>query len=511
MRNSELRPLRLLRWWAAALGAAAVAVATAATTLWLLSIAARSAPLRLEAIKIGLSVGAGVGASFALMLAFRRQWLSERGQTHVEDVARANAYDATQRRITELYGRAVEQLGHQKAAVRLGGLYSLERLAQEEPEHRQTVVDVVCAYLRMPFESSSVTSSSPLREEDARAPDRILQGDRENVSAGNEGKGELQVRQAAQRLLARHLTMPSRDSRLGVHLESPQNYWPGIRIDLFGALLVDFDFSRCLLHEADFRRARFNGNAAFQGACFDVAVSFLGAEFEREAWFQESEFSTHAGFYKVTFGHDAWFQGARFNGTASFRETEFGRLAGFGSAKFGGNVTFERSIFKGDAGFRDVQFDERSGFRRTDFRQAAVFRTVKFGGESRFDSAEFAGDARFNQARWVQAASFASALFRRQAGFQGARFEGTSSFEGAQFEVAPKFGRASASVFTKHTWPVGWRAVQPSESDTTMMKVIHEPGSLKDVIPRQASGTESVTAQLDGPGKLDEEKSKGTV
>ena len=131
--DNNLRPLKLLPWWAAALGGTAVAVSIAATTLWLLSIARKDPSLRFEAIKIGLSIGAGTGAAFALILSFRRQWLSERGQAHIEGVARGTAYDAEQRRITELYGRAVEQLGHERAAVRLGGLYSLERLAQDEP------------------------------------------------------------------------------------------------------------------------------------------------------------------------------------------------------------------------------------------------------------------------------------------------------------------------------------------------------------------------------------------
>ena len=53
--------------------------------------------------------------------------------------------------VNELYTRAVEQLGHDEAPVRLGALYSLMHLAQANPDRRQTVVDVLCAYLRMPY------------------------------------------------------------------------------------------------------------------------------------------------------------------------------------------------------------------------------------------------------------------------------------------------------------------------------------------------------------------------
>jgi hypothetical protein len=58
----------------------------------------------------------------ALVLSGRRQW-------HSEETQRDTREDAVARRITELYGKAVEQLGSDKAPVRLGGLYALERLA----------------------------------------------------------------------------------------------------------------------------------------------------------------------------------------------------------------------------------------------------------------------------------------------------------------------------------------------------------------------------------------------
>src|SRR4029450_9487158 len=57
----------------------------------------------------------------------------------------------------------VEQLGHEKAPVRLGALYSLDHLAQDNPQYRQTVVDVFCAYMRMPSTApgSSLAAKRP--------------------------------------------------------------------------------------------------------------------------------------------------------------------------------------------------------------------------------------------------------------------------------------------------------------------------------------------------------------
>ena len=70
--------------------------------------------------------------------------------------------DATERRVTELYTKAADQLGSDKAPVRLAGLYAMERLAQDNPSERQTIVNVICAYLQMPSPHQDRRQSSLL-------------------------------------------------------------------------------------------------------------------------------------------------------------------------------------------------------------------------------------------------------------------------------------------------------------------------------------------------------------
>jgi hypothetical protein len=142
------RPIPAWAWMLAAV--AAVVIVAFVVTTWLLTIASHAKPgtdqakSQLDAVRTGLAAGAGAGAAVGLMLAFRRQ--------HHQEIATVlTDRDATERRITELYTKAVEQLGNDKAPVRLGGLYALERLAQDNPAHRQTIVNVICSYLRMPF------------------------------------------------------------------------------------------------------------------------------------------------------------------------------------------------------------------------------------------------------------------------------------------------------------------------------------------------------------------------
>src|SRR5580658_9332253 len=57
------------------------------------------------------------------------------------------------RTLNERFATAAGQLGSDKPpAVRLAGVYAMAGLADDWEENRQTCVDVLCAYLRMPYE-----------------------------------------------------------------------------------------------------------------------------------------------------------------------------------------------------------------------------------------------------------------------------------------------------------------------------------------------------------------------
>ena len=123
---------------AIALGAVIVlGIGAAAFTVLLRRYGGSGTGVELDAIRTASAITVAAGGAATLLLAARRQAHTER--------------DTSEQRITELYTHAVNQLGAEKAPVRLGGLHALERLAQNNPTQRQTIVDVLCAYLRMPY------------------------------------------------------------------------------------------------------------------------------------------------------------------------------------------------------------------------------------------------------------------------------------------------------------------------------------------------------------------------
>jgi hypothetical protein len=108
-----------------------------------------------DLLKVAFAVAAGIGGVVALVTAYRRQRVAELAQDLArrqhELAGRAEDREVT-RLLNERFATAAGQLGADSAAVRLAGVYAMAGLADDWPQQRQTCVDVLCAYLRMPYE-----------------------------------------------------------------------------------------------------------------------------------------------------------------------------------------------------------------------------------------------------------------------------------------------------------------------------------------------------------------------
>ncbi|TCO48998.1 pentapeptide repeat-containing protein [Actinocrispum wychmicini] len=212
--------------------ALAVAVAWASGLLltWLLGPA--TGPDRFDLVKIALTIAAGVGGVVALVVAFRKQHLSE--AEHVRQEAAAQREQT--KLFNERFGKAAELLSSDKSASRLAGVYAMAGLADDWIDGQQRCIDVLCAYLRM-------TSSKDFEE-------RV-------------------VRHTVIRVVAAHL---QRDA-------SPS--WQGRDFAFVRAEIDGGTFNGVVLDEGTtmlFDNANFNGDVRFNRAKFAGGrVSFRGA------------------------------------------------------------------------------------------------------------------------------------------------------------------------------------------------------------------------------------------
>lgn len=502
-RLSRLREPRSAGWWIAL--AVVLTVATVAFTSWLLlrGVAAPSprpvatgspspAPTPTgptsvevstatsEAIRTALTAGAAVGAAFTLALAFRRQRHqelstvltalqaerdaafaerdAERDAAHAERVAEDNQRDALERRITELYTKAAEQLGHDKAAVRLAGMYALERLAQDNEGHRQTIVNVICAYLRMPYSPPTPSDPEQERREALQAARRRYHAARKGHSGvtqpadrgvqGGDPEGERQVRLTAQRILAEHL----RDDRSVDERDVPSpdpRFWHGMRIDLSGATLIDFHFTRCHVAEGIFQGATFLGGASFAWADFTGPAVFDEATFLGEAWFGWARFSRVSCV------------AATFCDTASFDLITVHDEGDFNGATFRRATRFSRATFIAEAWFGGATFIRRAYFDKVAFSQTAFFYNAVFARGADFKEATFSGNA-----------DFRVATFSGDANFKEATFSGSANFGDPTGEELFRLDEARVTdPAREHRWPPGWAAAPHSDGTAELVRV----------------------------------------
>jgi len=395
---------------------------------------------------------AAIGVGGSVIVALAAFWANVRNTNKTTELTHRALQLTEQGQVIDQYSRAVGQLGSDKAPIRLGALYALERFAQDNLAHRQSTVNVICAYLRMPFPLTP-PASEPVPEpgEGAREP---VPGAEVAALAdnGDDWQQEKQVRLTAQRVLGEHLrrippdAQPSADPAVDL-------FWPGIRLDLTGATLIDFSCDGAELADAQFRGATFHSDARFGGAAFNGRAEFGAATFHGTARFE-----------KATFHGDAEFGGTIFNGTARF-----------GGATFHGGTVLDSAHFDGGTGWFDgATFSGGARFSEATFKGIARFGKAAFHGDARFGGATFHGDAEFGGAAFHGDARFGGATFSGGARFSEATFKGTALFDNAIFNgMKETTSFANSRVLTPdaaHIWPKGWCIGETSNGGHTVVR-----------------------------------------
>lgn len=259
-------------------------VGAALVYLVLVAVVPGASANRLDVAKTALLVTGGSGALAGLYVGYRKQRTEEANHLRDQD-----------KLFTERYTQAAAQLGSDRAAVRLAGVYALGRIADDSERDRSTCLKVLCAYLRMPYDPAPA------------------------------GPAERQVRTTIQDVLAERLR------------PAYPGFWHDADLDLHGAHLIEFRFMKTVIRTLNAEGATFS-----DGANFDEAV-FIG-----DAWFTGVRFTGYADFHQARFGAIAEFGGAEFGGATSFRDAAFAAEASFAKAALNAETDFADAAFSAD-------------------------------------------------------------------------------------------------------------------------------------------------------------------
>jgi len=239
----------------------------------------------------------------------------------------------------ERYTKAVEQLGDEKAPIRMGGVYTLVGLVDEWLEDEsidkyedrlkegQVIINNLCAYIRSPFTLAShydeLSNPTPM-------PEGIYKDKKEKFYADK-------------------ATLDSEtDVRLSIikeihdRIRAPKNTAPGAWSDF------EYDFSgSTFFYPIDLTKSYYKKPVNFSGAIYQGMADFSGSTYEKGVLFSApdspSTYQGWANFSGSTYQGWADFTGSTYQGWAYFTGSTYNDVA-----DFSGSVFYQKVYFGAD-------------------------------------------------------------------------------------------------------------------------------------------------------------------
>ena len=281
---------------------------------------------RSEALKTGGLAAGSVVALYALWLNDRRRRVDEVRQDlerQRQDLESRRAEHDRERAADERFLRAVELLGSDADQVRVGALHALAGLARSRPPYTQDVLDVICSYLRRPFDHPRHAARRGATAEADTDADRWLQ-----------------VRLTAQRLIA--------DLLPEVGTPDAQEY----NLDLHGATLEYFDVSGRVIGQLRAREVDLYESNSFHHCEMRGPVWFTGSRNWGRLYLHDVTFRDRSWFSRFTSKDLVDFANTEFHGTTKFASSTWDGRVSFAAARFDHNVDFTEAAFRGDLDLR---------------------------------------------------------------------------------------------------------------------------------------------------------------
>ena len=312
----------------------------------------------------------------------------------------ANAFKERKAERRERYTKAVEQLGDEKAPVRMGGVYTLVGLVDEWLEEEsiekyedrlkegQVIINNLCAYIRSPFTLASrydeLSKDNPISEGIYKDNQQKFYSDKAEL------KAEADVRLSIIKEIHDRIQGPDKNT---------PGVWSDFEYDFSGStFFYPIDLTKSYYKKpgnfsgatyqggADFRDSSYKGGADFRGSTYQGGADFSGSTYKGRADFTDSTYKSWAYFSDSTYKSWAYFSDSTYQGGANFRRSTYQDWADFNGSTYKGwaNFTdstyqvladFSRSTYKGEAYFSGSTYQDVADFSGSIFYQKVYFGT----------------------------------------------------------------------------------------------------------------------------------------
>ena len=336
----------------------------------------------------------------------------------------ANSFKERKAERRERYTKAIEQLGDEKAPVRMGGVYTLVGLVDEWLEEKsiekyedrlkegQVIINNLCAYIRSPF--TLATRYNEL-DKDNPTSDGVYKDNRQEVYTD---KAEFKA---------------EADVRLGIikeihnRLQGPEINTPGAWSDF------EYDFSGSIFfYSVDLTNSYYTKYVNFSGATYQGRANFRGSTYQGEANFSDSIYQGEANFTDSTYQALTDFRCSTYQALADFRRSTYQALADFSD-----------STYQALADFSDSTYQALADFRRSTYKSWANFSDSTYQGWANFSDSTYQGWANFSDSTYKSWANFRRSTYQGWANFSDSTYQGWADFNDSTYQALADFRRST--------------------------------------------------------------------
>ena len=291
----------------------------------------------------------------------------------------------------ERFLKAVELLDSAYSYTRLGAVHALVGLADEyladkslseEEKHTegQRIVDVLCAYIRAPFELAfrydELSQNKPSQHG--------VYGDNHQDFYMHKAEllAEAKVRQQALQEIHRRLHhFPQGDRRNYV-----EGSWSGF----------EYDFSNSVFfYPVDMKDSWYQNSVDFSGCTYYDSAEFNGSTYERSAYFCDSTYYDWVFFNNSTYCGEAQWSGSTSHDSARFNWSVYYGEVSFHDSVYGGSVFFDQSLYYDEALFYSSTYRGEAGFDGSLYRGSVFVNDSVFEDEVSLYGSVFCGALNF--------------------------------------------------------------------------------------------------------------------
>ena len=339
----------------------------------------------------------------------------------------ANSFKERKAERRERYTKAVEQLGDEKAPIRMGGVYTLVGLVDEWLEEKslsdderfkegQVIINNLCAYIRSPF---------------------TLASHYDELSQANPASEGI-YKDKEQEFYADKATLDSEaDVRLGIikeihdRIQGPDKNTPGAWSDF------EYDFSgSTFFYPIDLTNSYYAKPINFSGSTYKSGADFRGSTYQGGANFIRSTYKSWAYFADSTYQALADFTNSTYQGWADFRRSTYQGWASFSRSTYKSGANFRRSTYQGWTDFTDSTYKSGANFSRSTYKSGANFTDSTYKSWANFTDSTYKGEAYFSDSTYKGEAYFSDSTYKGEAYFTNSIYQEGVYFSDSTYQSA---------------------------------------------------------------------------